>query len=85
VFETDQIVQCGAYRGDLADPLRRMTTGRLSLNPNSRFALYRLLHLCLLSAALAWSGTTHTSMTELGSQRITHLQYLLREIRHFPE
>src|SRR5215203_3249855 len=82
--ETDQIVQCGAYRGDLADPLRRMTTGRLSLNPNSRFALYRLLHLCLLSAAFAWSGTTHTSMTELGSQRITHLQYLLRKDPHFP-
>ena len=49
--ETDQIVQCGAYRGDLADPLRRLTSGRLSLNPNSRFALCQLLHLCLLSAA----------------------------------
>jgi hypothetical protein len=61
-----------------------MTTGRLSLNPNSRFALYRLLHLCLLSSAFAWSGTTHTSMTDPGCQRITHLQYLLRGDPLFP-
>jgi hypothetical protein len=82
--ETDQVTQCGAYRGELSDPLRRMTTGRLSLNPNSRFALYRLLHLCLLSSAFAWSGTTHTSMTDPGCQRITHLQYLLRGDPLFP-
>jgi hypothetical protein len=82
--ETDQVVQCGAYRGDRADPPRRMTTGRLSLNPNSRFALNRLLHLCLLSADFAWSGTTHTSMTDPGCQRITHLQCLLRGDSFFP-
>ena len=78
-------MQCGAYRGDLADSLRRVTTSYLSLNPNSRFALYRFLDLCLLSSAFAWSGTTHTSMTHPGCQRITHLQYLLRRDSRFPE
>jgi hypothetical protein len=41
---TDQVVQGGAYRGDRADPRRHVTTDRLSMNPNCRFALYRLLH-----------------------------------------
>ena len=80
----DQVAQGGAYRGDRADPPRRVTTDRLGLKSDCRFAFYRLLHLCLLSAAFAWSGTTHMSMTDLGRQRITHLQYLLRGDSLFP-
>ena len=81
---TDQVVQGGAYRGDRADPLRRVTTDRLGLKSDCRFSLYRLLHLCLLSAASAGSDTTHMSMTNPGCQRITHLQYLLRGDLPFP-
>jgi hypothetical protein len=77
-------VRCGAYREDLADLLRRVTTGHLGLNPNSRFALHRLLHPCLFSVAFAWSGTSHMNMTDLGSQRLTRLQYLLRGGSLFP-
>jgi hypothetical protein len=35
-------------------------------------------------SSLMWSGTTQTSMTDPGCQRITHLQYLLRGDPLFP-